>query len=37
MRSPPLNAYAVSHQTQRSGQPVRRTKVQGSPAQVDSP
>ncbi len=37
IRSPPWKAYAVSHQTQRSGQPVRRTNVHGSPAQVDSP
>src|SRR5690606_36516037 len=37
MRSPPWNAYSVSHHTQRSGQPVSRTNVQGSPAQVLSP
>ena len=35
--SPPWNEYSVSHQTQRSGQPVSRTNVHGSPAQVLSP
>jgi hypothetical protein len=35
--SPPWNEYSVSHQTQRSGQPVRRMNVHGSPAQVLSP
>jgi hypothetical protein len=37
MPLPPAKAYAVSHQTQRSGQPVRRTKVVGRPMRVDSP
>src|SRR5690606_24191789 len=31
------NAYSVSHHTQRRGQPVSRTNVHGSPAQVLSP
>jgi hypothetical protein len=35
--SPPWNEYSVSHQTQRSGQPVSRMNVHGSPAQVLSP
>src|SRR5690606_30458573 len=35
--SPPLKAYSVSHQTQRKGQPVRRTKTVGKPTRVDSP
>ena len=35
--SPPENAYAESHQTQRSEQPVSRTNAQGNPARVDSP
>jgi hypothetical protein len=37
MRSPPVNVYSESHQTQRIGQPVRRTKLQGLPACEDSP
>ena len=32
-----MNVYSLSHQVQRIGQPVRRTKVQGRPACVDSP
>ena len=35
--SPPLNAYSVSHQTQRKGQPVRRMNTVGRPTRVDSP
>ncbi len=34
---PPVNVYSLSHQAQRIGQPVNRTKVQGRPACVDSP
>lgn len=34
---PPLKAYSVSHQTQRSGQPVRRTKTVGRPTREVSP
>ena len=37
MRVPPWNAWGVSHQAQRRLQPVVRTKVHGSPANVDSP
>ena len=32
-----MNVYSLSHQTQRIGQPVSRTNVQGRPACVDSP
>src|SRR5688572_21040013 len=35
--SPPLKVYSLSHHTQRMGHPVRRTKVHGRPAWVDSP
>src|SRR5262245_62173201 len=34
---PSWNAYAVSHQTQRSGQPVSRRNTDGRPARVPSP
>src|SRR5690348_2377270 len=34
---PPWNAYSVSHHTQRSGQPVRRTNTVGRPASRASP
>src|ERR1051325_7321633 len=36
-RWPPWKAYSVSHQRQRSGHPVRRTKTQGRPIHDDSP
>jgi len=32
-----VKVYSLSHQTQRIGQPVKRTKVHGRPAWVDSP
>ena len=34
---PPKKAYSLSHQTQRKGQPVRRTKTLGRPARELSP
>ncbi len=34
---PPWKAYAVSHHEHRSGHPVIRTNVHGTPAHVDSP
>src|SRR5579885_52858 len=34
---PPSNAYAVSHQMQRNGQPVRRTNTVGQPTASASP
>jgi tRNA pseudouridine38-40 synthase len=37
MTVPPEKAYALSHQTQRSEQPVSRTNVQGRPANDVSP
>jgi len=37
MTSPPEKAYAVSHQTHRSAQPVSRTNAHGNPAREDSP
>ncbi len=37
IRVPPWKAWGVSHHTQRRLHPVVRTKVQGSPANVDSP
>ena len=36
-QAPPWNAYSVSHQTQRSGQPVRRTNTVGRPTSRASP
>jgi hypothetical protein len=37
MMLPPEKAYVVSHQTQRNGQPVSRTKTVGRPAREVSP
>ena len=37
MRLPPVNECSLSHQTQRRGQPVRRTKTVGNPERVASP
>src|SRR5690606_29650641 len=36
-QSPPWNAYSVSHQLQRSGQPVRRTNTLRQPTASASP